>query len=367
MIKKLINCLNCSNSFLINNKLTYINNYNICENCYDINSENYENNKNINYFNIIDKSEKAYLLGLFYYNLNIDNKNIVIYNFYYKNDLILYKLIQLFGYDIVNKYNSSISAYKLEFIIKDITLNDIIRHYDNFFNFDNDELKLSFIRGYYEGSINNSYMFFNDVILKYKNIDNILKIVNYINIPYIINNKLNQITYKNGNNSVDFLGKLYNNSFNISIDFYNKFKNNTYCKVFKTDENAIIPYKTRESDVGYDLTVIKEHKKINSNTILFDTGIQIELSNGYYSEIVPRSSLIKSGYMLANSIGIIDNSYRGNLLIALIKINNEEPDLKLPFKCCQLIIKKQNYIDLYETEEELSSTERNKGGFGSTG
>lgn len=363
MIKKTIICLNCSNKFLINNNLSYIEKYNICENCFD---EKYENIKDYNYFNIIDKPEKAYLLGLFYFNLNTTNKSIVIYNFYYKRDLMLYKLIKIFGNDIVNNYNSSLSLYKLEFNINDITLNDIIKHYNNLFNYDNDELKLSFIRGYYEGSIKNSRIN-NDIVLKYNNIDEILKITEFINIPYKINNKLNLIIYENGNNSIDVYGKIYKNSFNLCLDFYNKNKNYPFCKVYKTNDDAIVPFKTRESDVGYDLTIIKEYKKINNTTILYDTCIQIELSHGYYAEIVPRSSLIKSGYMLANSIGIIDNSYRGNLLIALIKINNEEPDISLPFKCCQLIIRKQNNVDLYVTEEELSITERNKGGFGSTG
>jgi dUTPase len=45
------------------------------------------------------------------------------------------------------------------------------------------------------------------------------------------------------------------------------------------------------------------------------------------------------------------------------------PDIILPNRCCQLIIKKQLYIDLYEVDEEknLYNTTRNEGGFGSTG
>ena len=96
--------------------------------------------------------------------------------------------------------------------------------------------------------------------------------------------------------------------------------------------------------------------------------IKIELKKDYYAEIVPRSSLSKSGYILSNSIGIIDNSYRGNLLISLTKICDDMPDITLPNRCCQLIIKKQLYIDLYEVDEEknLYNTTRNEGGFGST-
>jgi dUTPase len=44
----------------------------------------------------------------------------------------------------------------------------------------------------------------------------------------------------------------------------------------------------------------------------------------------------------------------------------ESEDLKLPFKCCQMILKKQNYCILEETKEDLNKTTRNEGGFGST-
>ena len=70
--------------------------------------------------------------------------------------------------------------------------------------------------------------------------------------------------------------------------------------------------------------------------------------------------------MLSNSIGIIDQGYKGNLYVALTKIDDEMPDLTLPFKCCQLLIKKQIYSKFYETNEQLENSNRNIGGFGST-
>lgn len=70
--------------------------------------------------------------------------------------------------------------------------------------------------------------------------------------------------------------------------------------------------------------------------------------------------------MLANSVGIIDQGYRGNIFIALTKIDENTPDLELPFKCCQMILKKQVYSIIKELNEDLSITDRNNGGFGST-
>lgn len=138
------------------------------------------------------------------------------------------------------------------------------------------------------------------------------------------------------------------------------------CQVKKTDPAAVMPFKGRFSDAGYDLTIIKPVKRFNQYTTLYDTGIQLHLPHGLYAEVVPRSSLSKSGYMLANSIGIIDNSYTGNIYIALTKIDENSPDLELPFRCCQLIFRKQVYVDIVETTSD-HPTNRGAQGFGSSG
>lgn len=134
------------------------------------------------------------------------------------------------------------------------------------------------------------------------------------------------------------------------------------------DEQAIPPMKGRASDIGYDLSIISKKKDFNGVTSLYDTGIKVEPSFGYYVEIVPRSSLSKSGYMLANSVGIIDPSYRGNLYIALTKVDPEAAEISFPFRCCQLIVRKVIHSRMKRVAEEmLHATERGEGGFGSTG
>lgn len=359
MIQKKINCKKCNKFFLIDKDyINTIENYDICDKCYDI---NLKVNQDFNYFNKIDTIEKAYLLGLFYNNIN--KNSITINNIRNIDDIFIIKLIKQFAINIEYYYSNTKSSYILSFNIKNETIDDINNNLKNFFEFDNDDFKIAFIRGYYEGNNNN----INNIKIKYDNIENILKIANYINIPYNIDIINNYIIYDSGCNSLDFLGKIYNNYNHLCIKFYKSLLRKTVnCKVFKTDKNAILPSKSRESDVGYDLTIIKEVKKFNDKTILYDTGIKIEVEDYYYSKIVPRSSLSKSGYMLANSIGIIDNSYRGNLLIALTKVDEKSPDIELPFKCCQLIIEKQIYLDLYEVDDDFNDTDRKSGGFGST-
>ena len=190
-----------------------------------------------------------------------------------------------------------------------------------------------------------------------------------------INNEV--IQYKSVN-MIDLLGMLYTNTnydcpyYNNYIYTYNNRDGNSIpsINVYKTEDSAVIPSKVRYSDAGYDLTIIKEYKRLTSNTIIYDTGIKLEIPNGYYVEIVPRSSISKSGYILANNVGIIDQGYRGNLYIALTKINDEMPDLTLPYKCCQMIVKKQVYSKLVYCDggdSSESNSSRGTGAFGSTG
>jgi dUTP pyrophosphatase len=137
------------------------------------------------------------------------------------------------------------------------------------------------------------------------------------------------------------------------------------CRIVKAQEDAVIPFKSRASDVGYDLTIIKESKRLGDKTIMYDTGIKVQPNFGYYTKIVPRSSLVKSGYMLSNSMGIIDGSYTGTLRIVLTKVDDSFPDLKLPFTCCQLIIDRAIHYEL-EVVDSIEITSRGAGGFGST-
>jgi len=141
-----------------------------------------------------------------------------------------------------------------------------------------------------------------------------------------------------------------------------------YCSNVKfvlTNPQAVIPKKEILSDIGYDLTCISVNKVISKNITRYDTGIAVSPPPGYYMEVVPRSSLSQKGYMLANSIGVIDPSYTGNLLITLIKVDESLPDLKLPFIVCQLIMRPALYFNLKQVEE-LKTTKRGDGGFGST-
>jgi len=139
-------------------------------------------------------------------------------------------------------------------------------------------------------------------------------------------------------------------------------------KVVRVDVNAIIPSKKRASDVGFDLTLIRKVKDIGSKSALYDTGLIIQPPQGYYIEVVPRSSLSKSGYIQSNSIGIIDPNYLDTFKVPLTRVDDTLPALTLPFTGFQLIIRRPYHGLMVECkQEDLVQTSRDTGGFGSTG
>lgn len=135
-------------------------------------------------------------------------------------------------------------------------------------------------------------------------------------------------------------------------------------------DDAVIPTKSHDTDSGFDLTVVDRKGDVDSDepfkVVMFHTGLQIQPPAGYYYEIVPRSSLQKFGYTLANCVGIIDNQYRGELFVPLYKFDSRAPDLQLPMRVAQLIPRRIENLSFVEVDN-LDSTVRGEGGFGSTG
>lgn len=311
---------------------------------------------------IIDSCEKAFSLGFLSYIKDVHTEYsqncYELINIDEELDEGLLKILKEYV-DIINEFGmTSMSLNNISYMDE---MKDTIKGFNDF----SDDCKRAFIRGIYE--YNNLSENSNDIHIK-KNVmikDNYEDYMKFIGIPYLIDDE-NRIKIKYGCSSIDFLGFLYNNiDNNISFVYNNYNLNLPKINVIKANENAIIPTKKNWSDVGYDLSIINKIEDYNSKTALYDTGIKIQVDYGYYIEIVPRSSLSKSGYMLANSVGIIDNSYRGNLMIALTKICDDAKDIEYPFRCCQMIMRK--YVNTYlEEVGNVEKTKRNEGGFGST-
>lgn len=98
----------------------------------------------------------------------------------------------------------------------------------------------------------------------------------------------------------------------------------------------------------------------------YDTGVAVQPPPGMYFELVGRSSIAKTGYMLANNIGIIDAEYTGTIMVALAKIRPDAEEIALPCRLVQLIPRRVHHLEPLEVEE-LIATSRGQGGFGSSG
>lgn len=185
-----------------------------------------------------------------------------------------------------------------------------------------------------------------------------------------------------GNNAVDFLGKIYEDTevpyLARKMDLYRDWSiyvpgltgsgtslKNAYFKCVKTRKDAVLPSKSRISDSGYDLTLLECVKKVG-DIEYYDTGIKVQPMYGWWLMLAPRSSFSKSGYMVANHIGILDRTYTGNILVCLRKVDKSAPDLELPKRLMQIIPMPAVHIELVEVDE-LEDTSRGSGGFGSTG
>ena len=129
------------------------------------------------------------------------------------------------------------------------------------------------------------------------------------------------------------------------------------------------PGKAHTTDSGLDLTLVRVVKKRN-HIFFFDTGISIEPPEGYYTELIPRSSIYKTDFIMTNSVGIIDSGYRGPLMMPMRYIGNGRGDTiakeLIGRRVGQLIVRK---IEPFEIQyvENLSDSTRGHKGFGSSG
>ncbi len=151
-------------------------------------------------------------------------------------------------------------------------------------------------------------------------------------------------------------------------------------KFVKLNNLAIIPSRQKTGDAGYDLYATESVRIKPMSRALVSTGLSIEVPQGYYARIAPRSGLaVKNGIdVLA---GVVDSSYRGEVKVVLMNLSIDlasmmgltpniagssfDFNIKAGDRIAQLIIEKYHAVDWQEVES-LSTTERT-GGFGSTG
>ncbi|MCF8297503.1 MAG: dUTP diphosphatase [Saprospiraceae bacterium] len=101
--------------------------------------------------------------------------------------------------------------------------------------------------------------------------------------------------------------------------------------------------------------------------VLVPTSLFIELPIGYEAQVRTRSGLaINKGIMALNSPGTVDADYRGEIIVPLINLSNEDFIIKDGERIAQMIISAHEKAE-WEQVEELGESERGVGGFGHTG
>jgi dUTP pyrophosphatase len=143
----------------------------------------------------------------------------------------------------------------------------------------------------------------------------------------------------------------------LKMNLYYRFEKSQH-----TSENAGYDLLTAENWTG--ATGEKAH--------LLDLGVRAMLINAVTKKpvnywLVPRSSIYKTGHMMANAVGVIDNSYRGILKAPVIAVMPDAPGFKKHERHFQIVAPDMGHIQAVYRVESLPTTERGEGGFGSTG
>tara|TARA_Y100000310_G_scaffold109362_1_gene107809 strand:- start:1521 stop:2636 length:1116 start_codon:yes stop_codon:yes gene_type:complete len=350
------------------------------------------------FFNKIVSEEKAYFLGWIASDGYIGENNFSLY-INKKDVYILEQLKNLICPEIpirnkpINLKGFTINSKRLSERLRNLLNIKEGEKKSKVVNFPEMEefLKWHFLRGYFDGDgtirkINETHRS-PECSITSSSHKMLNQIRNFVSISSSINYSNNSISWY-GNNALDFLGKIYDScykKFSLALPRKKNLYDDICCwsptlrrgknirgkirpflKWAKTKEIAIPPFKKNVSDSGFDLNVVEEFKPREGRTYFYDTCIKIQPDFGWYYEVVPRSSIYKTGYLLTNSVGTIDRTYIGSIKIILYKFDDTKPDLELPIRVVQIIPKIIIHPELVEVKE-LDDTERGEGGFGSTG
>lgn len=135
-------------------------------------------------------------------------------------------------------------------------------------------------------------------------------------------------------------------------------------KVQKIDEDAKLPLVTK-GNACFDFYAVLD-RDIQGNGVIVPTGLAFEIPEGYHMKLFMRSSYgTKTTMRLSNCVGIVDSSYRGEVM-GVFDNEHRVQTIHKGDRFMQGIIEK-NIPVLFEEVEELSDTDRGEGGFGSTG
>ncbi len=138
-------------------------------------------------------------------------------------------------------------------------------------------------------------------------------------------------------------------------------------RVKRLHPDAKIPEVAKTGDVAFDLYSVIDYELRPGERYAIPTGIAIEIPVGYEGQVRPRSGLaLKEGVTVLNTPGTIDSGYRGEVKTIMINQGSALFQITKGMRISQLAIRPVPEVTFIEVDE-LSETDRGKGGFGSTG
>ena len=130
------------------------------------------------------------------------------------------------------------------------------------------------------------------------------------------------------------------------------------------DAGAITPQRAHSTDAGLDLFARESKELLPGIVTKFDTGVSVSLPVNTYGDIRDRSSLGAKGIKVMG--GIVDNGYRGNLIVCLCNLSRTVVNINAGDKIAQLIVVPILFPKPIVVDTHLEITERGDNGFGST-
>ena len=125
-------------------------------------------------------------------------------------------------------------------------------------------------------------------------------------------------------------------------------------------------YQTQDA-AGMDLVAAEEKELGPGRRAAIGTGLAVEIPPGFEGQVRPRSGLaLRHGVTVMNSPGTIDADYRGELKVLLTNLSDDTFVVRVGDRVAQLVVSPVTRVEL-ELSSSLSSTDRQDGGFGSTG
>ena len=137
-------------------------------------------------------------------------------------------------------------------------------------------------------------------------------------------------------------------------------------KFKKLVESAKCPTKAHPTDAGADLTAVSREWNEELKCWVYGTGIATEIPEGYVGLVFPRSSIRKYTLAQCNAVGVIDSSYRGEIMVSYKLTSDVEKIYNIGDKIAQFIILPYPEVS-YKEVETLSETDRGENGHGSSG